>query len=126
MMANFPDYPMVRYDFALFLQDNGHPEEALAHYDTLLMLQPGNSRLLFNKGYVCFVYLRDNEKALDYFNQSLQSDPGYVDALYNKGHVYEQMGDYVQAKAIYSQVLKDYPNYQLAIDGMNRVSNQVE
>ena len=126
MMDNFPDQPMVRYDLALFLQDNGQPEEALLHYDTLLMLQPGNSRLLFNKGYVYFVYLGDNEKALDFFNQSLQSDPEYVDALYNKGHVLEQMGDYAQAKAIYSQVLKQYPGYQLAIDGMNRVSNQEE
>ena len=122
MMENFPDYPMVRYDLALYLQDHGEPEEALAHYDTLLLLQPNNSRLLFNKGYVYFVYLNDNEKALDYFNQSLQSDPNYIDALYNKGHVYEQMGDYVQAKAIYTQVLRAYPQYQLAIDGMNRVS----
>lgn len=126
MMVNFPDQPMVRYDLALFLQDNGNPEEALAHYDTLLMLQPGNSRLLFNKGYVYFVYLGDNEQALNYFNQSLQSDPGYIDALYNKGHVYEQMGDFVQAKSIYAQILKDYPNYQLAVDAMNRVTNQAE
>lgn len=126
MMANFPDQPMVRYDLALYLQDNGNPEEALLHYDTLLMLQPGNSRLLFNKGYVYFVYLGDNEQALSYFDQSLQSDPNYVDALYNKGHVYEQMGNYAQAKAIYSQILKDYSNYQLAIDGMNRVTNQAE
>lgn len=126
MMVNFPDQPLVRYDLAMFLQDNGKPEEALAHYDTLLMLQPGNSRLLFNKGYVCFVYLGDNEQALEYFNQSLQSDPEYVDALYNKGHVYEQMGDYAQAKAIYQQVLGKYPNYKLAIDGMNRVTNQAE
>ena len=122
MMVNFPNHPMVRYDLALYLQDNGKPEEALAHYDTLLMLHPGNSRLLFNKGYVYFIYLGDNEQALSYFNQSLQSDPTYVDALYNKGHVYEQMGDYAQAKAIYQQVLSEYPNYQLAIDGMNRVS----
>lgn len=126
MMVNFPEQPMVRYDLALFLQDNGKPEEALSHYDTLLMLQPGNSRLLFNKGYVYFVYLGDNEQALNYFNQSLQSDPNYVDALYNKGHVYEQMGDYVQAKSIYSQILNDYPNYQLAVEGMNRVSNQAQ
>jgi tetratricopeptide (TPR) repeat protein len=82
--------------------------------------------LLFNKGYVYFVYLGDNEQALDYFNQSLQSDPTYTDALYNKGHVYEQMGDYVQAKAIYKQVLQQEPGYSLAIAGMNRVSNQVE
>ena len=126
MMVNFPDQPMVRYDLALYLQDNGNPEEALAHYDTLLMLQPGNSRLLFNKGYVYFVYLRDNEQALSYFEQSLQSDPTYVDALYNKGHVLEQMGDYSQAKAIYQQILSEYPDYQLAIEGMNRVTNQAE
>ena len=126
LLTNFPDHPMVRYDLALFLQDNGYPEEALAHYDTLLMMQPSNSRLLFNKGYVYFVYLRDNEKALDYFNQSLQSDPNYVDALYNKGHVLEQMGDYVQAKSIYQQIISEYPKYRLAIDGMNRVSNQME
>jgi len=126
MLTNFPDQPMLRYDLALFLQDNGHPEEALEHYDTLLMLQPNNSRLLFNKGYVYFVYLRDNEKALDYFNQSLQSDPNYIDALYNKGHVLERMGDYVQAKSIYSAILSEHPDYQLAIQGMNRVSNQAE
>lgn len=126
MLVNFPDQPMVRYDLAMYLQDNGNPEEALAHYDTLLLLQPGNSRLLFNKGYVYFVYLGDNEKALEYFNQSLESDPDYIDALYNKGHVYEQMGNYAQARTIYNQVLSRYPNYQLAVDGMNRVSNQAE
>ena len=122
MLTNFPDEPIVRYELALFLQDNGHPEEALEHYDTLLMRQPGNSRFLYNKGYVYFVYLQDNEKALDYFNQSLQSDPDYIDALYNKGRVYEKMGNYAQAKTIYTEVLRQYPNYQLAIDGMNRVS----
>ena len=126
MVLQFPEQAVARYDLALFLQDNGAPEEALEHYDTLLMMQPTNSRLLFNKGYVYFVYLEDNEKALEYFNQSLQSDPTYLDALYNKGHVYEQMGDYVQAKTIYQQVLGQQPDYRLAIDGMNRVTNQME
>lgn len=126
VVANFPNEPLARYDLALFLQDNGNPEEALLHYDTLLMQSPSNSRLLFNKGYVYFVYLGDNEKALDYFNQSLQSDPTYLDALYNKGHVLEQMGDYVQAKAIYTQVLERKSDYRLAIEGMNRISNQAE
>ena len=125
-VAHFPEEATARYDLALFLQDHGYPEEALAHYDTLLMAQPNNSRLLFNKGYVYFVCLGDNAKALDYFDQALKSDPTYLDALYNKGHVLEQMGDYVQAKAIYSQVLSQKPNYQLAIDAVNRISNQME
>lgn len=126
MVIHFPDESLARYDLALYLQDHGYPEEALAHYDTLLEVSPGNSRLLFNKGYVYFVYLGNNEQALDYFSQSLQSDPTYIDALYNKGHVYEQMGDYVQARAIYTQVLAQQPNYRLAIEGMNRISNQAE
>lgn len=126
LVKQFPEQAVARYDLALFLQDNGAPEEALEHYDTLLMMQPANSRLLFNKGYVYFVYLEDNEKALDYFNQSLQSDPTYIDALYNKGHVYEQMGDYVQARTIYQQVLGQQPDYRLAIEGMNRISNQAD
>ena len=126
MVNHFPDEPMTRYDLALFLQDNGHPDEALAHYDTLLLAQPGNSRLLFNKGYVYFVYLGDNEQALNYFSQALESDPNYLDALYNKGHVLEQMGDYVQARDIYAQVLEQNPNYHLAIDAMNRIANLTE
>lgn len=122
----FPEEAVARYDLALYLQDHNYPDEALAHYDTLLMEQPGNSRLLFNKGYVYFVYLGDNDQALEYFNQALLSDPNYIDALYNKGHVLEQKGDYVQARAIYKQVLEKRPNYSLAIEGMNRVSNQFE
>ena len=125
-VTHFPEEAIARYDLALYLQDHGYPEEALAHYDTLLLSQPGNSRLLFNKGYVYFVYLGENQKALDYFNQSLQSDPDYLDALYNKGHVLEQMGDYVQAKAVYTQVLKVNKNYRLAIEAMNRIANLSE
>lgn len=124
LVNSFPEQPVARYELALFLQDNGKPEEALAHYDTLLMLQPDNSMLLFNKGYVYFVYLFDNAKALEYFDQALQANPDYIDALYNKGHVLERMGDFAQAKAIYTQVLVQQPNYRLAIDGMNRVTNQ--
>ncbi len=125
-VAHFPEEPMARYELALYLQDHGKPEEALQHYDSLLLLQPDNSRLLFNKGYVYFVYLNDNQNALDYFNRSLESDPNYLDALYNKGHVLEQMGDYAQAKAIYSEVLKTDPSYDLAIDAVNRIANQTE
>lgn len=126
LVNQFPDRPTARYELALFLQDNDAPEEALAHYDTLLQLQPNNSRLLFNKGYVYFVYLGDNQTALDYFTQSYESDPDYIDALYNMGHVYEQMGDYAQAMSIYKQVLNRYPNYQLAVDGLHRIANQAE
>ena len=48
----FPDIPTARYELALYLQSHGEPEEALLHYDTILMKYPYNYIVLFNKGYV--------------------------------------------------------------------------
>lgn len=120
----FPDIPTVRYELALFLQSHGEPEEALLHYDTLLMQRPDNYIVLYNKGYVNYVYLEDNQAALDYFNQTLALKPDYLDAKYNKGRVLEQMGEYAQAIDIYKEVLKTQPDYRLAIDAINRIQNQ--
>ena len=120
----FPDMPTTRYELALYLQSHGEPEEALLHYDTLLMERPDNYIVLYNKGYVNYVYLENNEVALDYFNQALSMNPSYLDAYYNKGRVLEQMGDYSQAMEIYKEVLKRQPDYQLAIKAINRIQNQ--
>lgn len=120
----FPDIPTARYELAMYLQSHGEPEEALLHYDTILMKYPYNYIVLFNKGYVNFVYLMDNETALEYFNRALTINPVYIDAKYNKGRVLEQMGDYSQATEIYKDVLKTQPDYKLAVDALNRVQNQ--
>ena len=121
----FPDIANARYELALYLQSHGEPEEAVKHYDTLLMLQPNNYMVLFNVGYVNYVYLENNEVALDYFNRALQANPNYLDAFYNKGRVLEQMGKYSQAEEIYKEILKGYPNYELAVDALNRIQNQI-
>ena len=42
--------------------------------------------------------------------------------MFNKGRTYEQMGDFINAKSIYPQILRNYPDYQLAIDAVNRIS----
>ena len=94
------------------------------HYDTLLMQRPDNYIVLFNKGYVNYVYLENNDAALEYFNKALDVNPNYLDAKYNKGRVLEQMGDYSQAMDIYKEVLKIQPEYRLAIDAINRIQNQ--
>ena len=117
----FPDIQTARYELALFEQSHGLPEEAINHYDTLLMQNPDNYVILFNIGYVNYVYLENNEVALDYFDRALNANPSYLDAYYNKGRVLEQMGDYSQASDIYKEVLKIQPDYRLAIDAMNRI-----
>ena len=109
------------YELALYLQDNGNPEKALEIYDTLERRLPGNYQVLFNKGYVNLVYLFEYDKAIENFDLALEMNPKYVDALLNKGVAYEQKGNFKQAKSIYLQILKDNPNYQLAIDALKRL-----
>ena len=126
VQQQFPEIINARYELALYLQSHGQPEEALAHYDTILMKYPMNYFVMFNKGYVNYVYLEDDEAALDYFNKALEVNPAYTDAKYNKGRVLEQMGDYSQAVEIYKDVLKSQPDYDLAIDALNRIQKKVK
>ena len=121
----FPEQVNARYELALYLQSHGYPEEALQHYDTLLQLQPDNYIVLYNVAYVNFVYLEENETALEYFDKALKINPNYLYAYYNKGRVLEQMGDYVQSAEIYKEILRNHPNYQLAVEAINRVQNQI-
>ena len=112
----------LKYDYALYLQDNGFPEEALLCYDDLLNVLPNHPDCIYNKGYIYLVYFGDNEKALECFDKVLEINPNSVNALFNKGRTYEQMGDYINAKSIYLQILRNNPEYQLAIDAINRIN----
>ena len=116
-----PDNLGTLYDLAMYMQDNGNPEKALEIYDTLNVRMPGNYQVLFNKGYVNLVYLFEYDKAIENFDKALEINPKSIDALLNKGVAYEQKGDFKQAKSIYLRILKDNPNYQLAIDALHRI-----
>lgn len=116
-----PDNYAIYYDLAMYLQDNGEPEKAMQIYDTLDVRMPGSYQIPFNKGYVNLVYLFDYDKAIDCFDKALEVNPKSVDALLNMGVAYEQKGNYQKAKSIYLRILKDNPNYQLAIDALHRI-----
>lgn len=113
----------VYYEKALYLQDNGYPTDALAIYDTLDSKMPGNYDVTYNKGYVNLVYLLDYDKAIEHFDNALAINPNAVNALLNKGIAYEQKGNFIEAKNIYLQILRESPNYQLAIDALHRIGD---
>jgi len=120
----FPESAQARYEYALYLQDNGSPNKAMAQYDSLLILFPVNKFVLFNIGYLYLVYDQQFDSALYYFDRSLVIDPHYVEALYNKGRTLEEMGKLVAAKEIYQDVLKNSTNYSLAIEALNRIDKR--
>ncbi len=124
LIVTFPETMQARYQLALYLQDNNRVEDALLHYDTLLKSTPSNKFVLFNIGYVHLVYLENYAKSIEYFDEALVTDPNYIDALYNKGRALEELGKYVTARDLYEQVLQRSTNYELAIEGLNRLDRR--
>jgi len=120
----YPQSLQARYQLALFYQANAYLEQAVRHYDTILMRQPGNKHVLFNLGYLNLVYFLKYEKAITYFDEALLVDPNYVEALFNKGLALEELGRLVAAKEVYRQVLSKRDNYSLAIKALNRIDGK--
>lgn len=120
----FPESAQSRYELALYLQENGNPNAAMAQYDTMLIMFPSNKFVFFNIGYLYLVFGQQFDSALFYFDRSLSIDPQYVDALYNKGRTLEEMGKLKAAREIYQDVLKYRTNYDLAIEALNRLDRK--
>jgi tetratricopeptide (TPR) repeat protein len=109
------------YVLALAYQENGNFDLALETYSELLKLNPGNSEVLFNMGYISLVENQDVDEAINYFQQAVAAAPGYYQAVYNLGRAYEEKKMYDEARIQYKQALALKTNYQLAIDALNRL-----
>ena len=69
--------------------------------------------------------LEEFEAAVDYFTRTIEMNHEYVEAYYNRGFAYELLKDVENSRRDYEKVLELYPNYELAIDGLNRISEFV-
>lgn len=120
----YPQSLQARYQLALYYQENAYLNEAVLHYDTILMRQPGNKHVLFNLGYLNLVYFLKYEKAIEYFDEALLVDPNYVEALFNKGLTLEELGRVMAAREVYREVLNKRNNFPLAIQALNRIDGK--
>jgi tetratricopeptide (TPR) repeat protein len=120
----YPQSLQARYQLALYYQEHAYLDEAVLHYDTILMRQPGNKHVLFNLGYLNLVYFLKYEKAIEYFDEALLVDPNYVEALFNKGLALEELGRVMAAQEVYREVLNKRDNYSLAIQALNRIDGK--
>ena len=66
------------------------------------------------------------ETAVDYFTKTIEINAEYTEAYYNRGFAYELLKDAPNARKDYQKTLELFPNYELAIDGMNRVEEFLE
>lgn len=116
-----PDSPEPLYILGMFYQDNGEPDRALGIYREIIQIDTAYKLAHYNTGYIYLVYKQEYQKALEAFTTALDLDPDYTDALYNRGYTYELMGDIVNARKDYENVLRMHVNDDKAVTGLNRL-----
>lgn len=116
-----PENQQALYNLAYFEQENREYESALANYDRLLEIDSTNVFAWYNKGYVKLLYLNEYEEAISYFSKALKYEPRYYQAYYNRGLAHEQIQNYKDARLDYQAALTLESNYDLAIEGLNRL-----
>lgn len=116
-----PELPEPYYQLGFYYQENNQLSLAVSTYNLLLSMIPDYTFAIYNLGYINLVYLQRYESAVEYFTQVIGLDPGQYDAFYNRGYSYELMGKKELARSDYQKALELRTNYQLAIDGLNRL-----
>lgn len=116
----------VNYYLGMYYQESGHYDKAIQSYNFILEQQPDFYIANFNIAYINLVYLNEFEVAVDYFSRTIELNPEYAEAYYNRGFAYELLKDVVNSRKDYEMTLELHPNYDKAIDGLNRISNYLE
>ncbi|MEZ5194860.1 MAG: tetratricopeptide repeat protein [Bacteroidales bacterium] len=118
-----PENIEVLYYLAMFYQETDDYENALKIYESIESKEPGFYYATFNIGYIHLVFTKDFQTAIDYFTKTIEINPDYGEAYYNRGFSYELLKDVENSRSDYKKTLELLPNYDKAIDGLNRIDN---
>ena len=120
-----PEEIQPHYNLGMFFQQYEYVDEAIKEYQYILRhLDKSYTYAYFNQGYIYMIYKKEYEKGISYFDSALAVKPDYVEAVYNKGFCYEKLNKYDKAREFYNQAKDMVTNYQLAIDGLNRLDKK--
>lgn len=109
------------YNLGMLLQQTGNNSLAEEQYLKIMAVDSSYFPASYNLGYLHLVSREDYTGAIRYFDHTLRLNPSYVDALYNRGLCYEILGEKEKARSDYREALRILPNFERAVDGMNRL-----
>lgn len=105
---------------AKLLQDLNRIEECIVMYQQVLKMNKNNKNVLYNLGAISLNMKKDAKTAIDYFSNAIAVDPKYTEAYFARGVSFEMLKDMNNAKADYNMCLQITPNYEPALDALNR------
>jgi tetratricopeptide (TPR) repeat protein len=120
-----PENVNALYLLAMYYQQQEMFEKAESTYQNIISFNPDYPHSYFNIGYIALVHQEDYEKAIAYMDKAIEVQPAFYQAYYNRGYAHELSGKYQQARDDYRKALQIMPNYEKAVEGMNRLDNKI-
>ncbi len=119
-----PNDKNALYAKGMFEQENDMLNEAMQTYTKAMKAHPDFREAFYNMGYLHMYYLKLYREGLKYFTDAIEVDPEYYQAYYNRGYSFELLGDINNAAKDYRKALSIAPDYDLAAEGLNRVTEK--
>jgi len=120
-----PGNIQVLHAKADYFSDLGRLEEAVDVYRDMVRIDPQYEQSYFNMG-LLFLDQDSVLKAYEQFDLLLEVSPLHIRGYYFRGLSSEFMGNFGAAKSDYEQALKFSPDYQNALEGLERVEKELE
>ena len=119
-----PKSSEIYYDIGKFYQDINKPKLATETYKKLLSFNPNDKNAVYNLGAIELYFNKNIEAAKKYFSDAIFTDPNYAEAYFARGVCYDQQKDYQNAKADYQMAIQIKPNYDFAIENLNKLEGK--
>jgi len=120
-----PDDVSTLYQLAIYYQEHEKLDKAMNTYRNILAVDSTHAKSYYNMGFLKLVYAEKYDEAINYFTKAISHEPRFYQAYYNRGYAYELKEKYQQARSDYQRSLKLKPNYEKAVEGMNRLDNVI-
>ncbi len=104
LIDRYPDRPTAYLARALFYDQAGEFDLALADYTTAIQLAPDDPLNYYNRGGL-YADMESYDLALDDFARAIDLDAGFIDAYLGRADVYQALEKYDLALADYNAVL---------------------
>lgn len=120
-----PESIEAHYDLAMYYQENEKYQQAFDEYNYIINnIDNHFINAYYNIGYINLEYLKNYDEAIVYFSKVIDFEFSFVEAYYNRGLCFEMKGDKKNAIIDYQTCLKLQNNYELAIEGLNRIEKK--
>ncbi len=118
-----PDDINTMYNLAMYYQETGDFDDAIAQYHNILSIDPVNKYALYNMGWIHLTQWERYDEAVAFFTRAISQDTTFVEAVYNRGLAFESKGDKSAARQDYSYALHLNQYYEPAMEGLDRLDH---